>query len=639
MMRSLNRFGQIALFVGGLLVGWYALSLLNTPDPQPLGYVLIIVALVAFSILAAQIVRVEFIQPLALIKTDALPIMIGALLAAIGILLTPLTDAKPWPILIIWFAGWASILFGAWMLDRTASIAPQQRFAPWEIYAVAGLTIVALLARGIQIGSIPFSVHGDEGEMGLIARSVLKGTLNDPFTTAFLDHATLWFFLQSIAIRVFGNTIGGLRMLSAIIGAATIPFCYLFARDSFGRRVALMSTILLVGYHFHLHFSRIALNNIVDPLLALIAFTAFLRGWRNGSLLAFAVAGTAAGLAQHFYMGGRLIVVIIGILLLHQAVFDRPMLRARWHGLLLMSLATLAAFGPLLRFFLEHPNAYMSRIEVAGLFQTGRAAELFAQGWSMPRLLLDQANRSFGAYLYTTDTGLFYAPDTPLLDSIHGTLFLCGIGIAIVGIIRLNRFLLLAWIAGAAIFGGMMLIDPPQSPRYVIAAPAICILIACGLNLAALLLRKLALPPRVADATLGMVSIALAISSLSWYFWVYTPQLRYGGTRDLTTIAYYMHNLAPDRYVFFLGAPYSYSNHGAITFLAEGHPDMDIIEPLTAPDQVPAPPPGMHPVFIALSARSSEIDIVQARYPGGNLTNYVDPLGILTPFVTIYEAP
>jgi 4-amino-4-deoxy-L-arabinose transferase-like glycosyltransferase len=475
--------------------------------------------------------------------------------------------------------------------------------------------------------------------MGLIARSVLQGRLSDPFVTAFLDHPALWFFLQAIALRLFGNTIGGLRFLSALIGTATIPICYLFARDLFGRRVALIATILLVGYHFHIHFSRIALNNIVDPLLALIAFTAFMRGWRNGSALGFALAGTAAGLAQHFYMGGRLIPVIIGALLLHQALFDRPMLRARWRGVLLMSLATLAAFGPLLRFFLEHPIAYMARIQAAGLFQTGRAAEQLAQGWSMPALLLDQANRAFGAYLYTIDTGLFYAPPGPLLDPIYGTLFLCGIGIAVVGITRLDRFLPLAWIAGTAIFGGMILIDPPQSPRYVIATPAICVLIACGLNLTALLLRKLTLPARIVDATLGMVSIALAISSLFWYFWVYTPQLRYGGTRDLTTIAYYIHNLPPNRYVFFLGAPYAYKNHGAITFLADGHADMDIIEPLTAPDQVPAPPPGMHPIFIALSARSSEIAIVQERYPGGNLTNYVDPIGILNPLLTIYEAP
>ncbi|MDZ4719895.1 MAG: glycosyltransferase family 39 protein, partial [Roseiflexaceae bacterium] len=638
-MRSINRFGQIALFVGGVFASWYAPTLLLVPEPQPWGYVLLIVALVAFSILGVQINHIEHIQSSIRIRTELLPIIIGVALAGIAILLTPVEPAKPWPILILWVGGMAGILAGARLLDKTDAIVSEPRIARWEIYTIVGLTIIALLARGVLVDSIPITIHGDEGEMGMVARSVLRGELNDPFVTAFLDHPTLWFFLQAFALRLFGDTIGGLRLFSALIGAATIPLCYLFARDQYGRRIALIATILLTTYHFHIHFSRIALNNIVDPLMALIAFSAFLRGWRNRSWVAFAVAGLAAGLAQHFYMGGRIIVVIIGALLIHQALFDRAKLQARWQGLLLMGLATLAAFGPLLRYFLEHPKAYMARIDVAGLFQTGRAADLMAQGWSLQGVLIDQANRSFGAYLYKIDTGLFYAPNIPLLDPIQGALFLCGIGIALAGIKRLNRFLLLVWIGGVALFGGMLLIDPPQSPRYLIAAPAICILIAGGLNQAAILLRKLALPARIVQAALGVVTIVFAVSGISWYFWTYTPALRYGGTRNLTTIAYHIRKLPADRYVFFLGAPYAYIKHGTISFLTNRHPGVDVLTPISTPEQVPTPPPGMHPVFVLLSARSAELAMVQARYPGGQLSVYEDPLGVVTPLVIVSEAP
>ncbi|MFL5802678.1 MAG: ArnT family glycosyltransferase, partial [Roseiflexaceae bacterium] len=268
---------------------------------------------------------------------------------------------QPWPVLLAWAAGIGLFLAGTWRLDEPAHSAappivashqaapaegeplaaatgaqhaPQpdavaietrvearteylladqpetaaftQPYARWEIAALIGLTLLALLARAVMIDGIPQNFGGDEGEMGMMARDVLRGQLISPFSTGWLSHPTLWFFMQALALRVFGNNIFGLRMLSVLIGTATIPALYLFARPLYGRSIALVAAALLAFYHFHIHFSRLALNNIVDPLLALLAFAAFFHGQRTRSLFSFTLAGVLLGLAQHFYMGGRL---------------------------------------------------------------------------------------------------------------------------------------------------------------------------------------------------------------------------------------------------------------------------------------------------------------------------------------------
>jgi 4-amino-4-deoxy-L-arabinose transferase-like glycosyltransferase len=64
----------------------------------------------------------------------------------------------------------------------------------------------------------------------------------------------LWFFLQALSLKVFGDSVVGLRMLTALIGTATVPLLYFFARPWYGRRVALMAATLLLAYHFHIHF-------------------------------------------------------------------------------------------------------------------------------------------------------------------------------------------------------------------------------------------------------------------------------------------------------------------------------------------------------------------------------------------------
>jgi 4-amino-4-deoxy-L-arabinose transferase-like glycosyltransferase len=493
-------------------------------------------------------------------------------------------------------------------------------YARWELAALLALTLVALLARAVLVHQIPQNFGGDEGEMGTMARAVLRGELRDPFVTGWLSHPTLWFFMQALSLRVFGDNVFGLRMLSALIGAATVPALYLFARPLYGRTVALAGAALLAAYHFHIHFSRVGVNNIVDPLIALLAFAAFFHGYRTRTLLGFALAGVLLGIGQHFYMGGRLAPILLLVLLLHQALLDRPRLwGARW-GLVLLAMGFVLGFGPLLRFFLAHRDDFTARLAMVGIFQTGWFEEQRAQGLSTFTILLNQVRDGFGAYIFQPDRSTWYDPRMPLLDGASAVLLVFGMAIALSHWRRLEMMLLLAWIIGTAIFGGVLLKNSPESPRFVTTAPALCLVIALAIErLAALLPWALPLGRRAAYTIAGVAVMLLALWNLNFYFREYTPRRTFGwlNTEVATAIGNYVGRQPDAVYVYFFGPPRMFIGNGTIHFIAPDVPGVDIIEPLVAPEALPPAPDGRRPIFVFLPERASELTVVERRYPGG----------------------
>jgi hypothetical protein len=534
---------------------------------------------------------------------------------------------QPWPSLLIWTASIGLLLAGAWRLT-----APRPTIAPaatssarWEVAVLLALTALALGLRIVALDRIPLNFGGDEGEMGMVARAVISGAVRDPFATSWFSHPTLWFFLQAFSLQIFGDTVFGLRMLSALIGTAAVPALYLFARPLYGRPAAFGAATLLAVYHFHIHFSRLGVNNIVDPLAALIAFTAFLHGWRTRSPFSFALAGVTLGLAQHFYMGSRLAPLVVAAALLHQLLIDRRRLWGlRWH-IGLMVLGFLLGIGPLLIYFITHPHDFTARLKVVGIFQTGWFDQRRSQGVSTLQIALSQARDSFGAWTFQPDRSAFYDPKIPLLDPSSSLLFLLGLAITIVRWRRLDAAMLIAWLVGVGVFGGMIMVNPPESPRYVTSTPVVCLFIALAIvELGALVHRSRTLGRRAAWGMTAAVGL-LALWNVNFYFREYTPRNTYGwfNTEIGTTIGRYLQQQPDPVFVYFFGPPRMFYGNGAIRFIAAGVHGVDVLQPITTAAELQPPPKGLRPIFIFLTERVGELRAVQDRYSVGTLQHVV----------------
>ncbi len=176
-----------------------------------------------------------------------------------------------------------------------------------------------------------------------------------------IDLPALWFRIVWAFLQVGGDTLTMLRMPAALFGAATtLPF-YLLVRGVWGRVAAISGTAILAFSASNVHYSRLALNNIVTPFFWAVCFLFLLRGLRSGRPVDWVVAGLAAGLSEHFYYGTRLLPFILIAFFAYLLLVHWRQARRYVGHFALLALGYLAGFGPLLVYFIRNPNLYFGR--------------------------------------------------------------------------------------------------------------------------------------------------------------------------------------------------------------------------------------------------------------------------------------
>src|SRR4051812_27737466 len=97
--------------------------------------------------------------------------------------------------------------------------------------------------RLYQLASLPPGLHPDEAANGLDVFRILEQHDWRPFYSTNGGRESLFFFLQSIGVSIFGNTIVGLRIAPALLGTASVGAVYLWVTSWFGRRTAIIAAL------------------------------------------------------------------------------------------------------------------------------------------------------------------------------------------------------------------------------------------------------------------------------------------------------------------------------------------------------------------------------------------------------------
>ncbi|MCB0131125.1 MAG: glycosyltransferase family 39 protein, partial [Caldilineaceae bacterium] len=218
--------------------------------------------------------------------------------------------ATNWQPLAAWLLAVGLFLAAAWQLDQEqADVAPLSlAWDRWDTSALVGLAGLALLLRIIWLERLPLTMHNDEAVMALAAQELRQGGLRGWYLLDTFGHSQLWYALLHGGMRLFGPSLFGLRMVAVFFGTATMGTTYLLVRLLFNRPLALLSTLLLATFHFHVHFSRIGLNNVTDTFFGTLVALLLAAGLRQGSRFLLAATGVTLGIALHFYTGARLLV-------------------------------------------------------------------------------------------------------------------------------------------------------------------------------------------------------------------------------------------------------------------------------------------------------------------------------------------
>ncbi len=512
------------------------------------------------------------------------------------------------------------------------------RLWPWlcehrlEVASVAFWVGLAGALRIWQLDRVPYPFSGDEANMAIEARKVLKGELHNPFATGWFSHPAMWFFWQSHFAAWLGSDILGARVLSALVGTGGVAAVYLLARQMFGLAVGQLTAALLVVYPFHLHFSRQALNNITDPALAPLVFFLLCRGLQRREKPTLALAGVALGLMQYGYLGSRIVPVIALVYVLLVLLGEGRAAPRLLGGLAVFVASALVVAMPMVFWYIVHPEDLNARLAIIGIFQSGWIDRESARtGKTVLQLLFEQAQKSFLAFNFYSDTGGHYRAPGPLLAFWPSVFFAFGGAYAALRLRDGRYALLLLWVALTLVIGGVLTTNPPFAPRLVVAIPAVCILVALGLRqVAEYAGRALAVPgPTLALATALVVGL-LMLADLRFYFEEYAPKPYFGDPN--TEIAHiagrYLADLGEDYRVYFLGAPRMFIGFPSLVFFSgERHTShqevgVDILQTLP-PGQRPAEVTGdRRLVFIFLPERLRELETVREFFPGGAVRKF-----------------
>ncbi|MER2536077.1 MAG: phospholipid carrier-dependent glycosyltransferase [Rhizobiaceae bacterium] len=544
----------------------------------------------------------------------------------------------------VWLLSLAVLVAAGFLHDRRSRlndngsrpIRPTRRWTRADWIGVAGLTLVAFGLRLYRLDNALPPFHGDEGEMGTLALLALHGPSSGPallpFGAAFYGQPTLFHFLQAVGMQIFGESTNGLRMLSVCAGTLCVPAIYAVGRAGWGKMAGLTAGWLLATSQLHIHFSRIALNNIETVLAAIVMVALLLRldresdrkaridavgsaaSFKDPLLLPIAI-GLSIGLAQYFYFGSRLLPITALVLL--TVLWSRRMVTSRQLGFLALGFAV--AILPLAVFYIGHWPAFSERMAGVSIFsRLGIAHALGADarwpddlGW----LLWAQLTRNVLFFLGRGDHSAFYSPEMPSFDPVTIALFWPGLALMIVRASRFPEMVVLVWLGLGVLLGGVITSDSPNVPRLIIIIPAVCLT-------GGVFVQKIAnaiVPWGKRIARWGVVpgaAIAGATFSLnaSDYFVRY-PQVYPAPyhTRIAEAVAA---GAQTDRF-FLMGLPVLYAGHGSIRFIARGAEISDLTEPDRLGEELVRRSDCKRTTIIAVSQRLENLANIEKLYPGG----------------------
>jgi 4-amino-4-deoxy-L-arabinose transferase-like glycosyltransferase len=496
-----------------------------------------------------------------------------------------------------------------------------------------------LLLRTYNLSSHPFILNGTEASIGLDAMNTLEGLSRNPFSTGWLNNPTLPLYLLAIPLKLLGPSILALRLLSSFIGALTVAATFFIGQRLYGRIIGLAAAILLLGSHFHIHFSRLGLTNVWDVLLVLLSLGLISIAWQQApqeNRPTWLLAGLAVGYSAYLYTSSHLLPLILLALLLLVLIVERHNWRRQWRNVVAMMALALVVALPQLLYYRANPGIFMERATILGILDSQGgwlSREMARTGATQIQLWNQQLWRAALAFNATLDTGTSYGPFVPLLNFVSGVLALLGFIMAFLRIRQLRFSMLVVWVTSTIIFAGVLLENPPSSHRYVIAAPAVSLLAAFALvELTKILVasargnheaptRAITRLHRRTLIVIVPLLIAAAITfyDIGYYFGPYRSQHHFGdrNTEIADLMAGYLNTLEGDWSAYFYGPPAMYVDFPTIPFLASSFQEevnlFNVLEPgADVPDT-----DSRNLVFLFLPERHGELAATKLNYPNG----------------------
>jgi len=496
----------------------------------------------------------------------------------------------------------------------------------WSLAPLLALMGLSLTLGLFRLTAVPFTVHGDEGMVGLHARQILEGKIDTFFSTSWYAIPQFFFAVPAGGLYLLGDNLLGLRASAVCVGTlSVIPF-YFLVRGWWGPKSALFATLALITNHWFIHLLHCGVNYVQVSFFTTTLLAVWAYAHHHQSLSACVGAGLVMGLGLMSYQANHLLPFLWIVSQAWACLLHRP--PARW--LVASTGVPLGVAALVLAPLLVHDY---TRTGQTGMFQN-RAQGVVA--WTPDNLRhLDlvyhadgdtswifrrQMERAFLSPILYSDTSMQYNGQAPFLDPVMAVLFMLGAVTAAFRFYDIRWSLPAGWIVGILLAGGVLTVDAPFFPRLAGAA-ALLFLPVAGVMSLGLGEDRISLKS-IPVLILAMAVLAAGGINLRHYFVTYARTIDPASIHYAQTgLAYAVKERDPAEYAYVFRGPHFSFGSGTVQFLAKGHRGGDI-------DHLPDSQISNRFYFVVEESQSKWLPALKERFPGYTIREYKNPQGL-----------
>lgn len=483
-----------------------------------------------------------------------------------------------------------------------------------ETGTLAALFVLALAIRLPELTSSPPFVHGDEAMCGLYARLFNTGTV-PVLSIGWHSLPMASYAISGLGLRLFGDTLTGLRMINSFIGAAAVLLAYLLGRELFGRRAALLGALVLSVTFLHVDLSRSGLHDIQGPTCVTLTLLLAARWLRRGGALTALLTGMSVTLDMQMHWAARVAPLLLVALLLFIALRDRALWALRRRETAWLGVGVIVSCAPLAALFLAHSGDLLGRDGAILILNPRTAPHIFSvYGTTAPlSVLLNQVWRTWSTFYVRGDASTLIDRQGGMFDTVSAALLAPGLVLLLPRWKNWQYALVLGWF-GAVCAASVLTIDPPWWPRLAALLPAAALCMGVALaELTRLFQQVFAAGRRWVTLGLALVLLCIAIGNLRLVYAEYPAAERQSPLMEGTLVGRFLAAAPGARDTVLLSDGSLGLSAPAIRFLAPRAGGCVLLagQPLQS---CPAAR-----LYVALPGRIGDLSHAESRYPGGRI--------------------
>lgn len=356
----------------------------------------------------------------------------------------------------------------------------------WLLVMIVGLFLVWI---GHDVGHWRWAGTPDESHFYKFAENIAEKGLENKFLLSedgvFGYHPVASSAFQALVMRLLGTDVWGWKLSSVIALCIALPFFHVFIKELFDTRTALASVVILGSTRLTYTFAHHGYNNIQVVPVTCMGIALMVRAIRQKSCLGWYLGGVISGVGFYTYYPARLTllyVLMMPVLMLGVKQCCRK--KKLW---LAVILGVGLAVSPLLMNARQMTANMLQQTKVTGgsklqTTQIQSAVEKFIYSTENLKAIMEAW---FLAMIY----GVWYKYPShfninPLMDQISAVFQYTGFWIAWIGIIKEKKYrlILLMFLAGSLIAGGISPYDRPPVTRLLFLTPAGAALAAIAIS-------------------------------------------------------------------------------------------------------------------------------------------------------------